>query len=1411
MPDGVKVPPPWWRFWNIFDTGRRRGQPDPLEMVRQRIARQLAEAGPQLPEPLPLTAGLPGALGLAAQMGQTRPLGLAGARQLAEAEEPQMLAEQERLRTQTAATPLQTLTAPLSVYGQAVEPIAPLATLGVQKLIPGQQEVERRFQEKRQQGRPLIEAAVEAFQESDMPSAEFWLPFKVPLPFGKKFQRFEMGVKGAIELATDPINVAFGAGPAVRGTRLLMRQAQAAAPEAFKVARMGAAEVLTRVPQRQVQAAGLRVAGIPKVAGAAKKAEIGIGDVITTKLKPIGAEPTIGQVVGEGLVGKNIGPGGKGIPVWRIQTGPGKFEAIPKDGAEILAKKLAPKAAAVTLRTRPRVRPKAQPAAEAPAVAQPAGAAKEPWQMAKAEFEAEFWFHGKPTNHPLYKQDKITGGITQNWGVSQGYATQKGDIQLIREGNLPLITRGRIKAQTANEPLLRGNVTLGQRAIKPSTVLGVGRVPAKAEYNIPASVADPHRYLVEKAFSEGKPVPDSVLVDYPDLGVIGKTDLARAVPTQPVAPVAERAAPPAEVVEALQPKGQPEIPAAAQGPAREIPQVTEAVTPPVSEPSRAKPPVQPPGGKPPTAVGAGGDMPLEPPSGRPRTLLDIHREAKGMRAMTPEERASLTDVMRPIPEDEIIYRPRSFAEHERLLGADSGFNKALRRIPGAKQIKAIENPAQMRRDNPIALIGLKKMIFQEVEKSRARIATLRLWHDMDEFFAFKRTVAETRARVGPVPLWKHQEWKATKVKPAPGVNPQTARFGTLDDLLEHSERYILTPDQQRTLRIGTNTQTALLRQAQQLGVDAVEIGENYWHRIVLSGPKEKQSGLFITKRLGSRKGYTHQRAFEDVEVGRELGWVYETDPRIRFQSRLEAGIDTIADALARREIKSLPGVESPLERLATRAPELLETASAARTARDAAKKAYLGARTPENLMALRQSEANLVTALRDVYTKRTELGQAGWYELRLPNGRIAPKELVEEVEKYISLPELRQQTDKTMAVMNDIAQAFRSTLTNVDLAAGFIQGQSLFYRNHIAWWKSQARAIVALVDDPHAFIAKNFDLIDEGVRAGAISPPTEFLFTRQGIASIPTRIPIIGRGMRSFNRAFEWFIFSGQTELYKAGRGRIIGLNGKALSDVGVWDDLVSLGTAIRKEVGTESYAILGVRPTQQTLEAISAFAARFLRANVGILGQSFTKGAGGAEARKAMGALIAGGLSLTIGVTWALNKKMPNIADPYAPDWMQWKWGKTYYNAYGPFYSYFRTVARVSKSMAEGDVLMAGREMRRFTESKAGLPYRFLKIMGQLAFWGKAYSYGNVIEKTPLGILRGLTEEFATPISIGEIQEAWEQGRPEAVLELIGLVGRPDWEVIARRGEAAPGLGKLQRGWRTEGQQPLQLQRGWR
>ena len=162
----------------------------------------------------------------------------------------------------------------LDALDKTAQTIAGQVVLDIQQFIPGEQSAERAFKE--QQGLPPKKridpypfAAVRgAFEEQDFPSLN--LPIArhpIPLPGGKSLQQVDIGVKGAIEIATDPLIIAGGIGVGLKApAKVLVKEAiptraalsveeiavNAKMVEAIKVARPVRAE--TVLAARQVLA-----------------------------------------------------------------------------------------------------------------------------------------------------------------------------------------------------------------------------------------------------------------------------------------------------------------------------------------------------------------------------------------------------------------------------------------------------------------------------------------------------------------------------------------------------------------------------------------------------------------------------------------------------------------------------------------------------------------------------------------------------------------------------------------------------------------------------------------------------------------------------------------------------------------------------------------------------------------------------------------------------------------------------------------------------------------------------------------------------------------------------------------------------------------------------------------------------
>ena len=834
---------------------------------------------------------------------------------------------------------------------------------------------------------------------------------------------------------------------------------------------------------------------------------------------------------------------------------------------------------------------------------------------------------------------------------------------------------------------------------------------------------------------------------------------------------------------------------------------------------------------------------------KPRTLADLAREAKGMRALTPEQRAAVAESENPVDLTNTPYVMDTYHKHDRLFGPGSSHaDRWYAGIPAISKVLGAWSRVALERNNKIAMIGHSAVLHKDIEKAKATAVAMKWWHEAQDALGFEET---GRSVISKVLGRKKGIWRAVKVQ---GYDPSiTDRYhATIDDILEdadelkkledefeetgdwnvlqqitdHEPRFVLDDRQKEVINAGLNMQERMLRDAQLAGVDVLAINEMYWHRILLTSMKDSDfSDMLKTHFIGGKRGYTYSRDFEKMPEALEAGLIYETNPYLRLLARLDAGIESTTNQNAYNEIMALTQKDvglsdsedlifrSKLGKLMASGPNqskplVLKTSEAAKRTRDIAKgdyEAHMRAvnRTkdpipynPDIEIALRRAEADHVSALSDLLAAKDRVAIADLNEQRLA-GKFGPNQVVEDIRALIELPQVQGRSTSqggATEATRQIFQLMRSMITNVDLASTFINGQFLLTRHPIIWGQATLGSWAAFVKEPTAYIAKNLDVMTEGQDAGAIIRPTEYMFERTGLASLPTKIPLLGPVFTRFNRAFEWYVVTAQTELYKSVRQNIVALEdapwGQALNQVEARDALIDLGKAIRKELGTESYAILGIRPTQQMFESLTFFAARFFRANLGLLGQAFSKqgierapmfggraahpNRGAAEARRALVSMVAAGYGITAGIHLAQTGRPPNVTDPYAPDWMQFPMGKGYANVFGPFYGYLRTLARVGYATSEGDFDKAAGEIGRFMNGRSGLALRAIGLSAEGLFspYGARTFEGEQIDVSARGAA-AFAEEFFLPIAPTEMVKGLEEGRWEAMSEAFGLTTR--------------------------------------
>lgn len=746
----------------------------------------------------------------------------------------------------------------------------------------------------------------------------------------------------------------------------------------------------------------------------------------------------------------------------------------------------------------------------------------------------------------------------------------------------------------------------------------------------------------------------------------------------------------------------------------------------------------------------------------------------------------------------------------RLIGETTRAESVIRRVPGLRQVYNLIDPAAIHFDEPAAHIGMSKEVFKETQGALMKSRAGDWYAEARGVFRFNR------------------KGVAQGVRMAPDAGPAGKLDRTILDIVERPERYILTQPQQASIARARSLMDSMLAEEKLAGVPVEEVA-NYWHRSVTGGPKSESALQSLIGRAGTGsgfRGHTRGRYFQFAEDTVEAGYTVNPDPLQSLQRRLVAGVDAIAEREALDRVAVLPGTVDPKTRIPESLLDPTRHLNRSRRSLQSAERGILAlqrARRGEQLPAstieafervfpevsgqlpsasgnrkaldelletvrgkpvrTRNAQGDLVTTYRGgaIDRVRAEVAAAQREVKRVrpaieaakrPRmgetevlGRIVPEDLARELDTWLELPGRRGPRSATASLAGEAFQLWRSVLVSLDLSATYIQGQIALFRNPAAWLRANALSVRSVVDQPFAYWAKNADLIDDGILNGAIVPPSEFILEGGGRALVQ-KVPVLGPAVIRTNRAFEWFIFVGQTELYKAA----VAGGGKSV------DELVSLSSAIRKQLGTESYAISGITRKQRMIESLAAFAPRFYRAQAGLMAQAATPGPGGAEARRAIGSMLAGATALTVGVHYLTTGRAPNFTDPSRSDFGKAKitGGRdmsrgSYIPFYGPWHSLFRTQARVAQHLIQGEPGAAAEDIGFYAFSKASLPLRALKTGAEIAVTGESQTFeGEPIDATPQGLLNFLGEQ--APMGPAQIASGIAENKPEKGLEFVGV-----------------------------------------
>jgi hypothetical protein len=296
---------------------------------------------------------------------------------------------------------------------------------------------------------------------------------------------------------------------------------KAAATEKFKRIALAYAEILSSQPAAW------------KAAGAASPAARA-----TTQPAPTQAEPGV-----RGLLPEAGQAPGVVVPPPAPVTQPPAAEVETTVTAETPAA------------TQPEVPPVATtPAATPEAPAKQTGATtvtpmsdtdKQPWEMSKGEFEAKALYQGVRAGN-VDDRHGLSGYVTPLPGTARAFGEREGAgflMNITYNENMP---EGTFTDPDTGKELTpeefwkyRGQVGTGlPEEIRWVTQLKFADLEQAKEF-----AKDPHKFLVQRALSEGKPVPPEVLADYPELRAEGKPSSTKAASPAEVKPEAKAETP----------------------------------------------------------------------------------------------------------------------------------------------------------------------------------------------------------------------------------------------------------------------------------------------------------------------------------------------------------------------------------------------------------------------------------------------------------------------------------------------------------------------------------------------------------------------------------------------------------------------------------------------------------------------------------------------------------------------------------------------------------------------------------------------------------------------------------------------------------------------------------------------------
>jgi len=392
---------------------------------------------------------------------------------------------------------------------------------------------------------------------------------------------------------------------------------------------------------------------------------------------------------------------------------------------------------------------------------------------------------------------------------------------------------------------------------------------------------------------------------------------------------------------------------------------------------------------------------------------------------------------------------------------------------------------------------------------------------------------------------------------------------------------------------------------------------------------------------------------------------------------------------------------------------------------------------------------------------------------------LFPKDVVKTTEKL-----LNDDSQKWLSNASTISGTSRMLTAAMDLSAPFIQGAAAWGRNPVAWTKGVKNMMEFVIKPENYYKYLNDPVVMatrmERIMAGGSSSTFEFFQALKPLQKQFEKIPIAGKPLakgigQTYGRAETAFTGFGEVtrnELWKALKKP--GMSPEALTD---------LTRTIDRMTGVMSTEALAIGKTQQDFEnAFVFFAPRYTRAGLSFVSDAFRGGMSGAEARKALGSLMAAGTMFYYGASKVLDQQ-PNF-NPDSGRFMTIKVGESHVGVGGIMTAMLRLAYDVSVTAVEDPINLikplSDGHLNRWDNPFVKFLYSRTAPMTSLitsAAFEQANYFGEPLET--FGDWAGFMKDKVTPIALQNI------GRdPQAVTAIAEFGGlrvfpKSPWELM--------------------------------